>query len=101
MLRHGLVALVLVALLAPMVPASPAPMACCRGTGEACSCPIQPGFARCPAPETAAAAPQVLRAVLPPARPSFLLAIAFDAPAEIPERLSALAPRPLVPPPRG
>lgn len=101
MLRHGLAALVLAAFLAPMVPVSQAPMACCRGTGEACSCPIQPGFARCPATESDAAAPQVARAVLPPAPPAVALAAAPGAPVELSERPSALPPRPLVPPPRG
>ena len=101
MLRHGLAALVLIALLAPMAPVSPAPMACCRGTGQACSCPIQPGFARCPAPESAAAAPQVSRAVLPPTPPVLVLVSAPEVSVERSERPSVLAPRPLVPPPRS
>jgi len=64
-------------------------------------CPIQPGFARCPAPGSDATAPQASRAVLPPAPPVLALAATFDAPVEISERPSALDPRPLVPPPRA
>jgi hypothetical protein len=74
-------------------------MACCRGTGEACVCPLAPGFARCDVTPTLSP-PQALPAVLPPASPSFTLSVSPDAPALPSEALASLAPRPLVPPPR-
>ena len=99
MLRHGLAALVLLALLTPLVPVTGGAMACCRGTGESCACPLTPGFARChetPAVSLARALP----AILPSESPSLSLSVSFEGFALVFEALACLALPPLVPPPR-
>jgi hypothetical protein len=74
-------------------------MACCRGTGDSCVCPMTPGLVRCD--ETPSLTPQrVLPAILPHASPSLSLSVTFEAPALPFETLSSLALPPLVPPPR-
>ena len=99
MLRHGLAALVVLALALPLLPAAGGAMACCRGGGEACACPIERGFSRCEA--AASLAPvQAPPALLSPAVPAFALTASLQESAEPVESLSSLAPRPLVPPPR-
>ena len=100
MLRHGLAALVLFALLTPLVPAAEGAMPCCRGTGESCACPLTPGFTRCDAsPESTLL--RALPAILPPASLSFALGVSFDAPPPRVGALASLALPPLVPPPRS
>jgi hypothetical protein len=75
-------------------------MACCRGTGESCVCPLTPGFARCDVAPTLTPS-RGLVAVLPPGLPSFALFVSFGAAASPFETLASLPLPPLVPPPRS
>jgi hypothetical protein len=99
-LRHGFAALVVLALVVPLLPAANGTMACCRGGGEACACPIERGFSRCEA--AASLAPvQTPPALLSPAVPAFALTASLQKSPEPTESLCSLAPRPPVPPPRA
>ena len=75
-------------------------MACCRGGGEACACPIELGFSRC---DTAPplSPPQSPPALLPPAAPAVALMACFEESVASSEALRSLARRPSVPPPRA
>jgi hypothetical protein len=99
MLRRTLAAAALLALLTSVVPAAGAAMACCRGSGESCVCPLTPGFARCDVAPTASS-PRARPAILPPESRPFSLAVLFEAPGSPFETLASLALPPLVPPPR-
>ena len=74
-------------------------MACCRGTGDSCVCPLTPGLTRCDV-TTTLTAPRALPAILPSASLSFSLSVSFEAPASPVETLASLSLPLLVPPPR-
>jgi hypothetical protein len=100
--RHVFAALILTAILAPLVPTSvEAPMPCCRGTGQACSCPIQLGFARCQTERLASAPVETPLAVMPLALPIFDSAEIDRLFPEPPDRVALLPPDPPEPVPRG
>jgi hypothetical protein len=98
-LRHGLAALVMLAMLTPLFPVAGEAMACCRGTGESCVCPLTPGFARCDVLPLASPT-RTLPAILPQAAPSLWISASFEEALPAFEALASLALPPLVPPPR-
>jgi hypothetical protein len=99
-LRHGFAALVALALVLPLVPAAAGSMACCRGGGDACACPIERGFSRCDTGPPLSP-PQAPLALLPPAPPVVALMACLEESAVPSEALRSLARRPSVPPPRA
>jgi hypothetical protein len=99
-LRHGLAALVLFALLIPLIPAAEEAMTCCLGTGESCVCPLTPGFARCEVRPSLTSL-RALPAILPPAPLPFALGVSLELLPSPVEELASLPLPPLVPPPRS
>lgn len=98
MLRHGLAALVVLALAPPLAPLPSGAMACCRGGGAACACPIEAAFSGCPSGPFVSQ-PQA-PALLAPAPPAFEPAARLEELVRPREALRSPARRPLTPPPR-
>ena len=99
-MRHGLAALVLAALLAPLVPAPAGEMVCCVGGGDHCACPVEAGFAKCQPARDVPASP-LPPAIVPPPAVEIALAASFEPAPAFRETLVSLARPPLVPPPRA